>query len=89
MKFVSAMGTAVVSVAFTATSFAGQTVSLQQVPAPARETIQKTAAGAKITEVERESEAGKTIYEAEFTVDGQKREIKVTSDGKLLSNERD
>ena len=41
-------------------------VSLSQVPAAVRATIQKYAAGAKITEIEKATKNGKTLYEVEI-----------------------
>ena len=62
-------------------------IALEQVPAAVRETILKEAAGAKITEVERETMNGKTVYEAEFLRNGQEIEIKIAPDGTVLSRE--
>lgn len=62
-------------------------VTLDQVPAAVKATILKEAAGGKITEIERETKKGKTIYEAEFILDGDEIEIKVAPDGTLLSRE--
>ncbi len=62
-------------------------VTIDQVPAAVKATILKEAKGAKIKEIEKETKKGKTIYEAEFVVDGKEIEIKVAADGKLLSRE--
>jgi len=62
-------------------------VTLEQVPAAVKETILKEAAGAEITEIERETKNGKTVYEAEFLRDGREIEIKVGPDGTLLGRE--
>ena len=62
-------------------------VTLDQVPAAVKATILEEAAGAKITEIERETKNGKTVYEAEFLLNGQEIEIKVAPDGTLLSRE--
>jgi len=59
-------------------------ISLDEVPGAVKATILKEAAGAKIEEVERETDDGRTIYEAEFIVNGQEIEIKVAADGTLL-----
>jgi uncharacterized membrane protein YkoI len=64
-------------------------VSLDQVPAAVKATILKEAGGATITELERETEDGRVIYEAEFEVDGKEIEINVAEDGKLISREVD
>lgn len=62
-------------------------VTIGQVPAAVKATILREAKGAKIEEIEKETKKGKTVYEAEFVVDGKEIEIKVAPDGKLLSRE--
>jgi len=62
-------------------------VTLDQVPAAVKATILKESAGGKITEIERETKNGKTIYEAEFLLDGKEVEIQVAPDGTLLGRE--
>ena len=64
-----------------------QEVTLDQVPPAVKATILKEAAGAKITEIERETEHGETVYEAEFSRNGREIEIKVAPDGTLLGRE--
>lgn len=64
-----------------------QQVTLDQVPAAVKATILKESAGAKITEIERETKDGKTTYEAEFLLNGKEIEIKVAPDGTLLGRE--
>ena len=62
-------------------------VTLDQVPAAVKATILKESAGGKITEIERETKNGQTVYEAEFVRDGQEIEIKIAPDGTLLGRE--
>jgi uncharacterized membrane protein YkoI len=62
-------------------------VTLDQVPDAVRATILKEAAGHKIEEIERETRGGRTVYEAEWEVDGKEIEIKVAPDGTLLSKD--
>jgi uncharacterized membrane protein YkoI len=62
-------------------------VALEQVPAAVRATILKESAGGRITEIERETTNGKTVYEAEFVLNGDEIEIKVAPDGTLLGRE--
>ncbi len=64
-------------------------MSLSQVPAQVREALLKLAAGAKITEVEREREHGMIFYEAEWEVDGRETEAKVTASGDLVEMEEE
>lgn len=62
-------------------------VTIDQVPAAVRATILKEAKGGTIKEIERETENGKTIYEAEIIIDGKEVEIEVAVDGTLLGRE--
>ena len=64
-------------------------VTLKQLPPAVRKTIEKEAAGNKIEEIEKETEDGKTVYEAEVTIDGKEWEIEVAEDGKLVSKAED
>ena len=49
----------------------------------------KEANGAEIREIERETENGKVVYEAEWLVDGREFEIEVAEDGTVLEREFD
>ena len=62
-------------------------VTLDQVPDAVRQTILREAAGATITEIERETRNGKTTYEAEFMSNGREIEIKIAPDGTVLKRE--
>lgn len=62
-------------------------VTLDQVPAAVKATILKESAGGRITEIERETTNGKTVYEAEFILNGDEIEIKIALDGTLLGRE--
>jgi hypothetical protein len=64
-------------------------VSFDQLPKAVQETIQKETAGAQLEEIEKETEDGKTVYEAEFTKDGKEYELTVAEDGKLLNHEEE
>ncbi len=62
-------------------------VTLDQVPAAVKATILREAGAAKITEIEREVEDGKVVYEAEVLIDGKEFDIEVAADGALLGKE--
>ncbi len=62
-------------------------VALKDVPAAVRATLEKEAAGGKITEVEKEVKDGKTIYSADIESGGKAWDVAVGEDGKLLSKE--
>jgi hypothetical protein len=63
----------------------GKKVKIADIPAAARDAIQKEA-GDKIKNVTEVTEDGKTCYEAKYKKEGKKMEIKVDSDGKVISN---
>jgi uncharacterized membrane protein YkoI len=68
----------------------GQVVSveeetpIQQIPAPAREAIQKAAAKGKVVMVETVTEGGKTFYEAQVKTGAKKSEVKVDATGQAI-----
>jgi hypothetical protein len=64
-------------------------VTLDQVPAAAQATLKEEAKGAAITEVDKESEDGQTIYEVDVPIKGKNYEIKVAEDGTLISKKLD
>ena len=64
-------------------------IAIDQVPAAARKTIEAQAQGGQITAVGKETEKGKTIYEAAVTMNNEKWEIEVAEDGTLLEKEKD
>ncbi len=66
---------------------AEEKVSIDQVPAAVKATIQKEAQGGTLREIERETKDGKTVYEAEVQKDGKEVEVKVAEDGTLLGRE--
>jgi len=66
----------------------GQAVSLSDVPAPARATIEKLTAGGTIRKIEKAEEGGKTIYDVEATVQGKDVEYDVAADGTVLTSEQ-
>src|SRR5687767_10891294 len=62
-------------------------VTLDQVPAAVRQTLEAEAKGAAISEIEKETENGQTVYEAETTIDGKPVELTIGEDGKLIARE--
>jgi uncharacterized membrane protein YkoI len=59
-----------------------EVVTLDSIPAPAREAIQKAVGTGKIDKLESVTEKGTTNYEAAITKDGKKSEVKVDANGK-------
>src|SRR5262249_39992333 len=64
-------------------------MKFEQVPAAVRDTLAKEAKGAKIENVDKETQKGKTIYEANVKLDVKNWEIKVDADGKLINKNED
>lgn len=65
-------------------------VTLEQVPAKVKEAIQKEVKDGKISEIERDKDDGIVVYEVEYrTAKGEKFEMKLGEDGKVLSNKPD
>jgi uncharacterized membrane protein YkoI len=64
-----------------------QAISLADVPAPARATIEKMTAGGTITKLEKAEEGGRTVYDVEATVGGKDVEYDVAADGKIMTSE--
>ena len=64
-------------------------IALDSAPAAVKATILKEAKGAAIEEIEKGNENGKTVYEAQFKVDGKKVELKIAEDGTVLERESD
>jgi uncharacterized membrane protein YkoI len=59
----------------------GERVTIDQLPAAAKATIQKETQGAKIKELKKETEGGKVVYSAETVKDGKESEVHVAPDG--------
>lgn len=65
-----------------------QAVSLSDIPAPARATIERLTAGGKIQKLEKEeNKDGTVIYDVEAKVNDKDVEYDVASDGKVLTSE--
>jgi uncharacterized membrane protein YkoI len=59
-------------------------ITADQLPPPVKDTMQKEADGADLTQLEKETKGDKTHYEAHAAIDGKDYEIKVAEDGTLL-----
>lgn len=62
-------------------------VTLDQVPSAVKTAIEQKRQGAKIEEIEKETEGGKSTFEIEIVQDGKKSEIKFAEDGKVIGRE--
>jgi uncharacterized membrane protein YkoI len=63
-------------------------VTIADLSAPARATVQKETAGGHVDKITREVERGKTVYDVEATVGGKHMEYLIdAADGKILGTE--
>lgn len=63
-------------------------VAVEQLPAPVKATVEKEAKGGTLGDVTRETEKGKTFYEAKITdKNGKERFVHVADSGKVLKRE--
>ena len=69
--------------------FAGDKVTIDQVPATVRATIEKETKGASVKEIERETQNGMKVYEVEYIRDNKKYEMHVAEDGMVLKHKTD
>jgi uncharacterized membrane protein YkoI len=65
-----------------------QQISMDQVPAAVKATLEREAKGGTLGSVMQETEKGKTFYEAEIDKNGKKSYVHVAPDGKVLKHER-
>jgi hypothetical protein len=63
----------------------GPVLDVKQLPAPVQATLQSE--GGRVNKVERETEGGKTYYEASVSKDGKNYMLHVGDDGKVLKRE--
>lgn len=59
-------------------------VAFADLPAEVQATFLKESGAEKIDQVEKETEDGEVVYEAEVDIDGKKYEIEVNAEGTLL-----
>src|SRR5438067_1014635 len=59
-------------------------VTMDQLPAAVKATIQKEAQGKQIEMLSKEQEHGATVYEAEITANGKGTIIEVAEDGRVI-----
>jgi len=63
-------------------------IPLIDCPFAVQKTLRRESFGARIETVEEESVYGRTNYEADVLIEGRQYEIKVTSDGALISKKQ-
>jgi len=68
--------------------FAAETrMKLKDLPEPVQKTVQEQTKTAKLRGVSKEIEKGKTLYEAETTVDGKSRDLLIDPTGAIVEVE--
>lgn len=85
MKYVLAFALTVIIVA--ASCVAGYDIVADDVPPAVRTAFREKYPNAIINEWEVEKERGRLIYEAEFTIDGKKKEALFKSDGTFVEED--
>jgi uncharacterized membrane protein YkoI len=60
-------------------------VRFSELPSKAQKTINRNLNGGVVQEIDRKTEAGRTIYQVEVRREGKNRHLKVDADGKLLA----
>ena len=64
-----------------------RTTTLDSIPRAAADAIRGQAGGARIEEVERESEEGEELYEAKWSESGRRHELTVNAAGQVFEHE--
>jgi hypothetical protein len=64
-------------------------ITMDQAPATVAATLQREIEGGKVTDLDKETDDGKTIYEADAMIGDKAYEIKVGEDGTLLKKKID
>lgn len=63
-------------------------LKFEDLPPAVQKTVREQSKNAKINDIDREDRTGRTIYEVEFEMEGNNREIHVAADGTLLTEEQ-
>jgi uncharacterized membrane protein YkoI len=66
---------------------ADKKVALKDLPAPVQQTVKEQSQGGTVRGLSKEVEKGKTVYEAELTVNGHAKDIIIDPAGKVLVTE--
>ncbi len=87
-----AVASIVIFVAFSVTinATAGEKeekMTINKVPAAVKAAIEKATTGGKVKEIEKKQHDGKVSYDVDYVKDGEKKEIKVAENGKIIKTE--
>ncbi len=64
-------------------------VTMNDLPAAVRATLDRESAGGRVSEIERETKKGRTVYSADMVVNGVAWDIAIAEDGTVLSREKE
>ena len=64
-------------------------LSMTELPDGVRATLERETAGGSVTDIELDMSDGAPVYEAMATVSGEKWEIVIAEDGRLISKKQD
>ncbi|MBC7834913.1 MAG: hypothetical protein H7Y88_07410 [Phycisphaerales bacterium] len=64
-------------------------VTMTDLPAAVRATLDRESVGGNVTEVDREMHGNQTIYSADMTMNGEDWELEIAADGSLVSKQRE
>jgi uncharacterized membrane protein YkoI len=82
--------TIVVVIGMASVCFAGETkVKMESLPAAVQAAVKQASAGATIKGLSKETEKGKTTYEAELSVNGHGKDVSFDATGKVVSVEEE
>ena len=88
MRKLLSLSVVIIAAAASTIAFAGEDkISLDAAPAAVQASIKKVVGAGKMGDVTKESEDGKTVYEAEFTLDKAEHSVKVSESGDVLEEE--
>lgn len=59
-------------------------IKMSRLPPAVKATVEKESGNAKVDEIEKETENGKTIYEVDIVKNGHKTHMHIAEDGKVL-----
>jgi hypothetical protein len=74
---------------FASMAAAGTNLKFEELPAAVQKTVQREVKDGKITDIEKDTDKGKPLYEIEFDHGGKSWEIDVAPDGALLQRHED
>jgi hypothetical protein len=66
-----------------------QKIELKDAPQAVQDALKKEMKDGKLESIDKQTEDGKTIYEADAMIDGKSREIRIDAEGKVISNKLD